>query len=176
MNKRVKKLCFAAVFLALAYVMPFLTGQIPQFGSMLLPMHLPVLLCGFVCGWPWGLAVGFIAPLLRALTLGMPPLLPTAVCMAFELAAYGCFAGLFYHRFPKKTVYLYVSLGLALLLGRVVWALVSWLVYGILGNAFTFQLFLAGAFLNAWPGIVLQFVLVPLLVMALKKAKLCLND
>ena len=77
------------MFLALAYVMPFLTGQIPQVGSMLCPMHIPVLLCGFFCGAPWGLAVGFVAPLLRSFTLGMPPMFPTAFCMAFELAAYG---------------------------------------------------------------------------------------
>ena len=67
MNNRNKilRLVFAAMFLALAYVMPFLTGQIPEIGSMLCPMHIPVLLCGFICGWPWGLLVGLIAPLLR---------------------------------------------------------------------------------------------------------------
>ena len=83
------KMIQAALFLALAYVMPFLTGQIPEIGSMLCPLHIPVLLCGFICGAPWGLAVGFIAPLLRSLILGMPPFFPKAVCMAFELAAYG---------------------------------------------------------------------------------------
>ena len=83
MKKRVSviELVLGALFLALALVLPFLTGQIPEIGSMLCPMHLPVLICGFVCGWPWGLAVGFIAPLLRSLTLGMPPLFPTAICM-----------------------------------------------------------------------------------------------
>ena len=74
----------AAMFLTIAYVLPFFTGQIPQVGAMLCPMHIPVLLCGFICGWPWGLAVGLIAPLLRSATLGMPPMFPTAICMAFE--------------------------------------------------------------------------------------------
>ena len=50
---RVLKLTYSALYLAIALVLPFLTGQIPQIGSMLCPMHIPALLCGFVCGWPW---------------------------------------------------------------------------------------------------------------------------
>ena len=92
-HKSMLKMVLAALFLALAYIMPFLTGQIPEVGAMLCPLHIPVLLCGFICGWPWGLAVGFVAPLLRSLILGMPPMFPTAICMAFELAVYGGVAG-----------------------------------------------------------------------------------
>ena len=83
----------SALFLSIALVLPFLTGQIPEIGSMLCPMHIPVLLCGFFCGPVWGLMVGAIAPVLRSFTLGMPPMFPTAFCMAFELAAYGLVAG-----------------------------------------------------------------------------------
>ena len=106
MTKRnnLMKTVFSAVFLALAFVMPFLTGQIPEIGSMLCPMHIPVLLCGFICGWPWGIAVGLLAPLMRPLTLGMPPLFPTALCMAFELAAYGAVAGLMHKYLPRKKI------------------------------------------------------------------------
>ena len=86
---KILKMVLAALFLALAYVLPFLTGQIPEIGSMLCPMHIPVLLCGFICGWQWGGVVGFVAPLFRSLTLGAPLFFPKAVCMAFELAAYG---------------------------------------------------------------------------------------
>ncbi len=75
----VRRLVLSALFLALAFVLPFLTGQVQQIGRMLCPMHIPVLLCGFICGWQWGLAVGVAAPLLRSLTLGMPPFFPTAV-------------------------------------------------------------------------------------------------
>ena len=82
------RLTYAALFLALAMVLPFLTGQIPEVGSMLCPMHIPVLLCGFVCGWPYGLTVGAISPLLRFVLFGMPPLYPKGLAMAFELAAY----------------------------------------------------------------------------------------
>ena len=89
-----RKLTYAALFLALAMVLPFLTAQIPEIGSMLSPMHIPVLLCGFLCGWPWGLAVGFIAPPLRSVLFGMPAMFPGAAAMAFELATYGAVSGL----------------------------------------------------------------------------------
>ena len=61
-----RSLVLAALFLALAFVLPMITGHVPQVGNMLCPMHFPILLCGFVLGGPWGLAVGFIAPLVRS--------------------------------------------------------------------------------------------------------------
>lgn len=91
-NRPVQNLVVAALMLALAYVLPFFTGNIPQIGSMLLPMHLPTLLCGFLCGGPWGAAVGFLAPLMRSAILGCPPF-PTAVAMAVEMAVYGLVSG-----------------------------------------------------------------------------------
>ena len=167
-----RKLVFAALFLALGLVLPFLTAQIPQVGSMLLPMHLPVLLCGFVCGWPYGLLVGAVTPLLRSMLFSMPPLYPTAVAMAFELAAYGLLAGLFYKLLPKKPVYVYVSLSLAMLGGRVVWGLVQMILMSLVAQPFTWQIFMAGAFGNALPGIAVQLVLIPVIVLALRSARL----
>ena len=100
-NRHIRNMVIAALMLAVAYVLPNFTGNIPQIGSMLLPMHLPVLLCGFLCGGFWGAGVGFVAPLLRsALTGGFPPMFPTAVSMAFELAAYGFLSGFLYKRLP----------------------------------------------------------------------------
>lgn len=162
----------AAMFLALGIVMPFITGQIPEVGSRLLPMHLPILICGFVCGWKYGLVVGFIVPLLRSVMFGMPPLMPTGICMAFELAAYGACTGLLYQLMPRSTVSIYVSLLGAMAVGRVVWGVVSMAVYGVMGNAFSVQMFMAGAFLNAVPGIIMQIVLIPLIIIALKRAKM----
>jgi len=170
-KKSIIKMVLAAFFLALAYVMPFLTGQIQEIGSMLCPMHIPVLLCGFICGWPWGLAVGLIAPLLRSLTLGMPPLFPTAVCMTFELAAYGAIAGLMHKLLPRKKPYIYASLLIAMLVGRLVWGVAMFACMGINGGSFTFAAFIAGAFTNAIPGIILQIVLIPILVMLLDSPK-----
>jgi len=171
-NQSTKKMVLAAMFLALAYLLPFLTGQIPEIGGMLLPMHLPVLLCGFVCGWPYGLAVGLIVPLLRSLTLGMPPIFPTAVAMTFELAAYGAITGICYKKLPKKPLFLYVDLLAAMIGGRIVWGIATMICLGIGGSAFTWAAFLSGALLSAIPGILLQLVLIPIVVAILQKADL----
>ena len=165
-----RHLVYAAVCLALCMLLPFLTGQIPQIGSALSPMHIPVLLAGFLCGPWWAMAVGFVAPMLRHVWLGMPPLI-TAIAMSFELAAYGLFSGLLYRLLPKKTVNIYVSLIGAMILGRIVWGIAMVVISGVSGSAFTWSAFIAGALLNAVPGIILHIVLIPILVMALKRAK-----
>ena len=165
-----RHLVYAAVCLALCMLLPFLTGQIPQIGSALSPMHIPVLLAGFLCGPWWAMAVGFVAPMLRHVWLGMPPLI-TAIAMSFELAAYGLFSGLLYRLLPKKTVNIYVSLIGAMILGRIVWGITMVVISGVSGSAFTWSTFIAGALLNAVPGIILHIVLIPILVMALKRAK-----
>lgn len=167
----IRTMVLAAMFLAIAYVLPFFTGQIPRIGSMLCPMHIPVLLCGFVCGWHWGLAVGFIAPLLRSVTLGMPPLFPTAVCMAFELAAYGAVAGFLYKKFPKKKLSVYGSLLIAMLAGRLVWGIAMYICMGMNGGSFGLSAFWAGAITNAIPGIMVQLAVIPILVIVSDKAK-----
>jgi riboflavin transporter FmnP len=166
------RLVSAAVCLALCMVLPFLTGQIPQVGSMLCPMHIPVLLAGFLCGPWWALAVGAVAPALRYLLFGMPPLLPVGLGMTFELLAYGLVAGLLYRKLPKKNAFIYVSLIGAMIAGRIVWGVASMVIYGAMGNVFTWPIFVAGAVGNALPGIVLHIIVVPVLVMALKKAKI----
>ena len=171
---QVKKLCYSALLLAAAFLMPFLTGQIPQFGAMLCPMHIPVLLCGFVCGWQYGLAVGIIAPLFRSLVLGMPPMFPTAAAMSVELALYGSIAGLLYKMLPKTVPYIYASLLSAMILGRIGWGAAMLIFMGL--GSFSFNAFIAGAILNSIPGIILQLVLVPVLVAALKKSKILLNE
>ncbi len=172
----VKRLVFAAVFLAIALVLPFLTGQIQQIGNALCPMHIPVLLCGFICGWPYGLVVGFIAPLLRFALFGMPPIFPTGIAMAFELATYGLIAGLLYRALPKKVLYIYVSLIIAMIAGRLVWGGATWLLTGLAGMEFGVAAFWAGAVVNAIPGIICHIILIPLIVAALRRARLMLNE
>ena len=172
---QIRRLTYAALFLALAMVLPFVTGQIPEIGSMLCPMHIPALLCGFLCGWPWGLAVGFVAPLLRSIVFGMPAMFPGAVAMAFELAVYGAASGLLYRLLPRKKWSLYTTLIISMIAGRIVWGIVRLILAGLSNNSFTWPLFLAGAFTNAVPGIILQMVLIPLLVIVMERAGLSLN-
>lgn len=161
----IKKLSFSAVLVALGLMLPFLTLQTVALGNMFSLMHIPILLCGFVCGWPYGLAVGAITPLLRNLLFGMPPF-PKNIAMAAELATYGLLTGLFYKLFPKKPIFLYVGLMLAMLCGRFVWGGVMACIL----PGFTFSAFWISAFANAVPGIVCHIILVPPLVLALQKS------
>ena len=168
-SRQIHTLVLAALFLALGMVLPFFTGQIPQIGGMLLPMHIPALLCGLLCGWQYGAAVGFIMPLMRMSLFGMPPLV-TAVAMAFELAAYGAIAGFLYSRSRWQCVVaLYRSLIIAMVGGRLVWAAVRVVMTGVAQVPFTWELFLSGALLDAVPGIILQLVFIPALMVALDR-------
>lgn len=165
----VKNLVLSALFLAIGLVLPFFTGQIPQIGSMLLPMHIPILLCGLICGWQYGLAAGAVLPLLRYLLFGMPPLL-TAIAMTFELAAYGGIAGFLYNRSRWQCIVaLYRSLIAAMIGGRLVWAAARVVMTGVADVPFTWEIFIASAFLNAIPGIILQLAFIPALMVALDK-------
>lgn len=165
-------LAISAMFLAVAFVLPFLTGQIQQIGNMLCPMHIPVILCGFICGGPWGMAVGFVAPLLRSLILGMPPMYPNAFAMAFELAVYGLMSGILYRLLPRKKGYIYLSLILSMIIGRLVWGAVQFACMGFDASRFGLAAFWAGAVANAIPGIILQIVLIPIVVMLAEKMKI----
>ena len=161
-----RRIVLAALFLALAFVLPMVTGHVPQVGNMLCPMHFPILLCGFVLGGPWGLAVGFVAPLLRSVLFGMPPMFPIAVSMAFELAAYGLVSGLVWRRVKHTLPMMYAALVTAMVAGAV-----RFVLAGLTGSSFPFSAFLSGALLTAVPGIIAQLILIPLILTALQKAK-----
>lgn len=167
------KITLSAMFMAAGMVLPFLTGQMQQVGNMLLPMHLPVFLCGLICGWEYGAVVGLVLPLLRSTAFGMPVFYPTAIAMSFELATYGLVAGVLYGRSQWKCVKaLYRAIIVAMITGRVVWGVVEVLLLGVSGNQFTWQMFLSGALLKAIPGIVLQLTLIPAIMLVLNKTGL----
>lgn len=178
-SRGIRKLVLSAMFMAIGLVLPFITGQIQQVGNMLLPMHIPVLLCGLICGWQYGAVVGFILPLLRYVLFGMPPIFPTGVSMTFELAAYGAVIGLIMQQLSKKNIVgtgkkyvlnLYLALIGAMLAGRIVWGLVRFILARAIMQPFTLEMFMAGAFLTAVPGIIVQLILIPGIMAALKRA------
>ncbi len=172
-NKNLLKLVLSAMFLALGLVLPFLTGQIKEIGNMLLPMHIPVMLCGLVCGWQYGLVIGAVVPIMRSMIFGMPVMFPSAIGMAFELATYGFVIGyLFSHAKWKCIKSLYRCLLISMVSGRVVWGIVQCLLLGLGENGFTLTAFLSGAILKAIPGIILQLVLIPAVMLVLGKTHL----
>lgn len=172
-KENLQKLVLSAMFFALGLVLPLLTGQIREIGNMLLPMHLPVLLCGFICGWKYGGVVGFFLPLIRSLIFGMPVLYPNAVGMAFELLTYGLLAGLLFQRAALPSAKrLFASLIITVISGRVVWGIVRTIMMGLGGEGFSFAVFLTNGFVSAIPGLILQFTLIPAIILVLKKANL----
>lgn len=166
-----KKLVISAMLLALGYILPFLTGQIKEIGNMLLPMHIPVMLAGLLLGARYGAAIGFILPITRSLIFTMPAMYPNAVAMAFELAAYGLVAGIMMSMLRRfgGIVPIYVSLVTSMLAGRAVWGGAMTLLVRQTESAFTVSAFLAGAFVNAVPGIIIQLVIIPPIVYACHK-------
>lgn len=169
-KQKTLNIVLSAMFLALGIVLPIFTGQIREIGNMLLPMHLTVMLCGLICGWQYGALVGVITPLLRSLLFNMPKMYPNAVCMAFELAAYGFIIGILYSHAKRKNILtLYVSLILSMLGGRVVWGIVQSILLGFGDNGFTLAMFISRGFVTAVPGIILQFVLIPAIMLIIGK-------
>lgn len=168
-----KKLTLSAMFIAIGIVLPLFTGHIPAIGNMLLPMHIPVFLCGLICGWQYGLVVGFVLPLMRTAIFGMPVLFPTAIAMAFELATYGFVSGFIYGRSRWQCVIaLYRSIIAAMIAGRAVWGVAQVVLLGISGGSFTWSMFMAGAFFKAVPGIIIQLILLPTVMVALNRTGL----
>ncbi len=159
-----------AMFIACAILLPLVTANIDNYGRLLCPMHIPVMICGAVCGWQWGMAAGFISPLLRALLFPAPVMYPTAISMAFELAAYGLIIALMLRMLSGKMERLasvYVSMIVAMIVGRLVLALARFAMYGMFRTPYSWSIFMAEAVTSAVPAIVLQFAVIPPIVYAL---------
>lgn len=174
---RTRKLCFAALLLALGWLLPLLTGQNRDLGNALSLIHIPAYLGGFLLG-PWyGILLGFVIPISRSIFFGMPVLYPRALCMAFEMATYGGICGGMYRFFSikktnKKIVSIYISILPAMFFGRIVWGVGRALCGLFSADAFTWSSFIAGGFVTAWPGMVAQLILLPILIVTLEKTKL----
>ncbi len=169
--KNLKKLNVSALCLALCVVLPLVFHLIPEGGSLFSPMHIPVLICGLSCGPLWGLACGILGPVLSSFISGMPnaAYLPP---MLVELAAYGIITGSMMHfiRTGRLYVDLYISLGTAMLLGRVLAGLARGFIFA--RGAFTVGMWAASYFTGSLPGVVAHLIIVPVLYSALMKARL----
>ena len=167
----VKKSIITAVCIALCVVLPQAFHAVPNAGAIYLPMHIPVLLCGLICGWSYGLLCGLAGPALSALLTGMPPaaVLPG---MLVECGVYGLAAGLLMQLVRTKHLYadLYISLAAAMLLGRVVSGIAKALIFSV--GSYSMASWVAGSFVTALPGIVIQLALLPSIVYALMHARL----
>jgi predicted membrane protein len=164
---KLKKMCLSAMFIALGIVLPFITMNIPDIGNMLLPMHIPVLLSGFILGPVYGMIVGFVTPLLRSIMFGAPIFYPKAIVMCFELLTYGLISGVVYHIIfnrRSKLSNIYISLILAMFFGRVTYGIIQSIIGLVEMNNFTFNVFIVEAVINAIPGIIIQLIIIPIII------------
>lgn len=154
------------LFLALGMIIPYIFHATGIPGTIFLPMHIPVLLCGLILGSKYGLIIGLLTPILNSIFTGMPPMYPVAISMALELGAYGFFSGLLYR---EKKQNIYVALISSMLLGRVISGIANFLLLTAKGGSFVLAGFLTSSFVTAFWGIIIQLVLIPFLVKALEK-------
>lgn len=170
MLSNVKRLVLTAVCAALCVVLPMAFHAFPNGGSVFLPMHIPVLLCGLICSWPYGLVCGLLGPFLSSILTQMPPLayLPS---MMIECAVYGCVAGAMMRLLHTKKTYLdlYLSMGTAMILGRFIAGLAKALILAPGTPVFAW---VTTSLVEGIPGIVIQLALIPSIVYALMRARL----
>lgn len=170
-NTKLRNILFTALCIAIGLILSQVVKMIPipYPGAVLLPMHIPVLICGFLCGWAYGAISGLTLPLIAFVLTGMPPIFPTGISMMLELATYGAFTALIYHFTNGKVV---ISLIGAMISGRVVMAAANTILFTFTDNIYGWSLFISSAFFTALPGIIIQVILIPLIVLSLKRAKL----
>ena len=181
-QKKTYSLVITAMLLAVGLVLPFITGNIQAIAKIISPLHIPVLICGLCCGWKWGLGLGIVLPLLRGLLFGIPVFPTSALPMAFELGCYGLLTGLLYPLFLKafkKKNHLpamLCALVTAMVLGRFVGgaAKALFIAVGVIGSKtpYTFAAFFTSYFVSTAVGALIHIVLIPIVVLALEKAKL----
>lgn len=169
-NQMTKKLVLSGIFIAMGIMLPMAFHIIERGGSVFLPMHIPVLIAGFFLGWPFALAVGTLTPLLSSLLTGMPPLFPVLPYMMLELATYSVVVSLLYRELKMNV---YGSLIISMVCGRIMAGATVW----VLATFFTVKLpgpvmFVQGAIIKGLPGIIIQLILIPIIVLTVKKLNL----
>jgi len=170
-RNEIQRLTLAAMLIALGIVLP--TIFTPPVASRLLLMHIPALLAGFVIGPKYGFVVGFVTPLLRSVTFGMPPLVPAATAMAFEIATYGTVAGVMYNKLKPTIINTFISLITAMVLGRLAWGLAMYVIivgFNQAGGIFTLSRWWTSVVATSITGIIIQLILIPAIMIALEKS------
>lgn len=168
MNVKTNTMVKMGLFLALGLILPYIFHVTGIAGPVFLPMHIPILLCAFILGEKYGLILGIITPFLNSMLTGMPPIYPTAICMALELGTYGFVAGYLY---KKKDVNLILALIISMVLGRVISGIANYALLTVGGSAFVLKMFLMATFVKALPGIIIQVILIPIMVKLLESVK-----
>lgn len=165
-----KQIVLTGVCTALCVVLPMAFHTFPNGGSVFLPMHIPVLLCGLICSWPYGLICGLLGPALSCVLTSMPPIamLPS---MMVECAVYGCAASITMKlvRTQKTYLDLYISMTIAMVLGRFVAGLVKALILAPGTPVFAW---VSTSLVQGIPGIVIQLAVIPTIVYALMRARM----
>ena len=168
---KTKNLILTAACIAIGVVLPQAFHMIPNAGSIFLPMHIPVLLCGLICSWQYGLVCGILTPMLSSLLTGMPPVayLPA---MVVELAIYGAVAGVFTMIIRSRHLLgnIYGSLLAAMIAGRIGYGVVNALIFR--AGKYSLELWLTASFVTSLPGIVVQIIAIPAVCVALHKANI----
>lgn len=166
-----QRLIFTAICIALGLLLPKINMiiPIPNLGKIIAPMHIAVLLSGFLCGIPYATVCGMILPLLGFAINGMPQIYPTGISMVFELGAYGAITA-FLYSYTKGKIYL--SLIGGMIGGRIVMGIAHAIIFGLAGTPYGISAFISAAFVTAIPGIVIHLIVVPAIVFALRKARL----
>lgn len=171
------KLTQAALFTALGVFLPQLSHLFgADFGKLISPMHFPIFIAAFLLGPLYGSAVAIACPVLSSLIMGMP-VAPKIPFMVLELLTYALAASIIYQPTSKwkKPISLYVSLVTAQILGRIVYALgitAAVKLFGVTHPAIYRSVSILAfveSFAEGLPGIILQLILIPIIVIVLEK-------
>ncbi len=166
-----KNIIFSVFCFTLCLLLLLLTSKIPQIDNTFSLIHIPVLICGFIYGWLYGLTIGVVAPLVICILFKIFPIFPTGIIMLLELGTYGLVSGVLYDYFQKNTITVFITLIISMLAGRIVWGITTFIFSLINKNMFTFNMFIQDVFINKVPGIVVQIIVVPIVVIMLEEAR-----
>jgi len=168
---KTKKIISTAVCIAMCVVLPIALHAIPNVGSLISPMHVPVFICALVCGPFWGVVCGLVGPFLSSVITQMPPIayLPS---MLVELAVYGFACGIIMRYIKTGRLYadIYISLGVSMVLGRIAAGLVKAFIFS--AGSYSISVWVSSYVVGTLPGIIVHLILVPAVYAALKKARL----